>query len=187
MLSTIRSTGSGIAMNDNSFIKLYRSLLEWEWWDNKNVTRLFLTILLNVNWQDKKWHGITIEKGSMFTSLDHLSEKSGLSIQQTRTALNKLISTGEITSKPTSNGTLVTVENWGKYQFVPTEPTHDSTSRLTNDQQTDNKRTTNDQQQLKNNKNIKNLNNLKNDTTESIKVGEPYKDPVTGRIRFKVG
>ena len=164
---------------ENSFIKLYRSLLDWEWWDDKNVTRLFLTILLSVNWQTKKWHGMTIEKGSVFTSTEHLSKKSGLTMQQTRTALNKLKSTGEITIKSTNKGTLVTVENWGKYQFMPEEITNESTSNPTNNQQADNKQITNDQQQLKKEKNKKNINNIKN-------VGEPYRDS-TGRIRFNTG
>ena len=164
---------------ENSFIKLYRSLLDWEWWDDKNVTRLFLTILLSANWQTKKWHGTTIEKGSVFTSIEHLSKKSGLTMQQTRTALNKLKSTGEITIKSTNKGTLVTVENWGKYQFMPEEITSESTSNPTNNQQTDNKQITNDQQQLKKEKNKKNINNIKN-------VGEPYRDS-TGRIRFNTG
>ena len=164
---------------ENSFIKLYRSLLDWEWWDDKNVTRLFLTILLSANWQTKKWHGTTIEKGSVFTSIEHLSKKSGLTMQQTRTALNKLKSTGEITIKSTNKGTLVTVENWGKYQFMPEEITNESTSNPTNNQQTDNKQITNDQQQLKKEKNKKNINNIKN-------VGEPYRDS-TGRIRFNTG
>ena len=164
---------------ENSFIKLYRSLLDWEWWDDKNVTRLFLTILLSVNWQTKKWHGMTIEKGSVFTSTEHLSKKSGLTMQQTRTALNKLKSTGEITIKSTNKGTLVTVENWAKYQFMPEEVTNKSTSNPTNNQQTTNKQITNDQQQLKKEKNKKNINNIKN-------VGEPYRDS-TGRIRFNTG
>ena len=164
---------------ENSFIKLYRSLLDWEWWDDKNVTRLFLTILLSVNWQTKKWHGMTIEKGSVFTSIEHLSKKSGLTMQQTRTALNKLKSTGEITIKSTNKGTLVTVENWGKYQFMPEEITNESTNNPTNNQQTSNKQITNNQQQLKKEKNKKNINNVKN-------VGEPYRDS-TGRIRFNTG
>ena len=164
---------------ENSFIKLYRSLLDWEWWDDKNVTRLFLTILLSANWQTKKWHGMTIEKGSVFTSTEHLSKKSGLTMQQTRTALNKLKSTGEITIKSTNKGTLVSVENWGKYQFMPEEITNESTSNPTNNQQTDNKQITNNQQQLKKEKNKKNINNIKN-------VGEPYRDS-TGRIRFNTG
>lgn len=167
---------------ENSFIKLYRSLLDWEWWDDKNVTRLFLTILLSVNWQDKKWHGMTIEKGSMFTSTDRLGKKSGLTLQQTKTALNKLISTGEITTKPTNKGTLVKVENWGKYQFMPEEITNKITSKLNNEQQTTNKQINSDQPQLKKEKNKKNLNN----NNCSVEIGQQYIDPVTGRLRMRV-
>lgn len=165
---------------DNSFIKLYRSLLDWEWWDDQNVTRLFLTILLSVNWQEKQWHGLTITSGQMFTSIDHLAQKSGLSLQQTRTALKKLISTGEITNKSTNNGRLITVENWGKYQHCPEKVTNKTTDNLTIEQQTDNKQVTNDQQQLKKDKNNKNLNNDKNI------LGQQYIDPITGRKRMRV-
>ena len=122
---------------------------------------------------------MTIEKGSVFTSIEHLSKKSGLTMQQTRTALNKLKSTGEITIKSTNRGTLVTVENWGKYQFMSEEITNESTNNPTNNQQTSNKQITNNQQQLKKEKNKKNINNVKN-------VGEPYRDS-TGRIRFNTG
>ena len=173
-------------MDNNSFVKLYRSLLDWEWWDDKNVTRLFLTILLSVNWTDRNWHGMVIEKGSIFTSIDHLSKKSGLTNQQTKTAIKKLKSTGEITIKTTNKGTLVTVENWGKYQFVPEKVTNKITSDLTNEQQTTNKQVTNDQLQLKNIKNIKNVNNDKNDYPEGIQIGQRYVDPVTGRMRMRV-
>lgn len=168
---------------DNSFIKLYRSLLDWEWWDDKNVTRLFLTILLMVNWQDKNWHGITIKAGSTFTSVDHLAKKSGLTISQTRTALNKLKSTGEISSKTANNGQLVTVENWAKFQFVPENIANEISSDITNQSQTDIKRVSNEYQQLKKDNKYKNINNIKND---SIQVGQRYIDPITGRIRMRI-
>lgn len=172
-------------MSDNSYIKLFRSLLDWEWWDNKNVTRLFLTILLSVNWEDKSWHGMVIEHGTMFTSLNHLSKKSGLTLQQTRTALKKLISTGEITTTPTSKGTLVRVENWGKFQHIPEKVTSEITDERTDEQQTSNKQVTNDQQQLKNIKNIRNKESLSY-APENVKIGEQYCDPVTGRLRMRV-
>jgi len=129
-------------MDDHSYIKVFRSMLDWEWWDDKNVTRLFLTILLSVNWQEKKWHGITISKGSMFTSLESLSKKSGLTVQQTRTALTKLISTNNLTSQSTKNGRLITVENWEKFQGSTEEATNKPTNKRTAKQQTSNKRST---------------------------------------------
>ena len=53
----------------NGFIKIHRSLLEWEWWDDINTFRLFITILLLANWKDKRWHGKLIRRGSLWTSI----------------------------------------------------------------------------------------------------------------------
>ena len=123
----------------NGHIKLHRSVLDWEWWDDINTFRLFVTILLLANWKGKKWHGKTIRRGQLWTSIPTLSEKSGLTIQQTRTALNHLKSTGEITDKPTRDGRLITVVNYGKYQAVDEELTRKSTDKPTDDQQTANR------------------------------------------------
>ena len=100
----------------NGFIKIHRSLLEWEWWDDKNTFRLFMTILLLANWKDKRWHGKVIPRGSFWTSLESLSKKSGLTLKQTRTSLNKLIATGEVASKGANDGRLITVVKYDFYQ-----------------------------------------------------------------------
>lgn len=123
----------------NGYIKIHRSLLDWEWWDDINTFRLFMTILLMANWKSKKWHGKRIRRGQLWTSIESLSEKSGLTFQQTRTALDKLISTGEITSRATNEGRLITVVNYGVYQSEDAEATNGSTSKSTSKQQTSNK------------------------------------------------
>ena len=124
----------------NGHIKLHRSILDWEWWDDINTFRLFMTILLLANWKEKKWHGRTIKRGSLWTSLQTLSQRSGLTMQQTRTALSKLISTGEITSEVTNEGRLITVANYDFYQSVDEPVTNEITNDLTSKQQTSNKR-----------------------------------------------
>lgn len=123
----------------NGYIKIHRSLLDWEWWDDINTFRLFMTILLMANWKSKKWHGKRIRRGQLWTSIESLSEKSGLTFQQTRTALDKLISTGEITSRATNEGRLITVVNYGVYQSDDAGATNESTNKSTNKQQTYNK------------------------------------------------
>lgn len=122
----------------NGFIKIYRSMLDWEWWDDINTFRLFVTILMMANWKDKKWHGKKIKRGSFWTSLDTLSKRSGLSKMQVRTSLNKLESTHEITRKITRSGQLITVENYALYQDYDSNVTHDITHELTNEQHSDN-------------------------------------------------
>ena len=124
--------------NNNGYVKLHRKLFEWEWWDDINTFRLFVTILLMANWKPKKWRGRVIPRGSCWTSLRELSKKSGLTYQQTRTALDKLISTGEITDKVTHRGRLVTVVNYDVYQSDNENVTDKLTDKNADNQQTSN-------------------------------------------------
>lgn len=98
------------------YIALNRQILDWEWWGDINVTRLWITILMLANWQDKRWQGQTIKRGSFVTSYTSLSEISNLSVSQVRTALNKLKSTGEIQQIVTNKYQLIIVVNYDKYQ-----------------------------------------------------------------------
>lgn len=42
-------------MLKNGYIKLYRSLLDWEWYDDTVTKCLFLHLLLTVNAYDEDW------------------------------------------------------------------------------------------------------------------------------------
>ena len=99
-----------------AFIKLHRKMLDWEWFDNFNVFRLFMYCLLKANWKRTKWHGIEVEAGQFITSLSTLSDETGLTIQQVRTALSHLKSTGELTDYQQGKYRIITVNNWGSYQ-----------------------------------------------------------------------
>jgi len=71
------------------WIKLHRGLLEWEWYDEPNVFRLFLHCILKANHSDKSWRGSVIKRGEFVTSLQNLSSETKLSVQQVRTCLKK--------------------------------------------------------------------------------------------------
>ena len=116
------------------FIKVYRQFLEWEWYSDLNVRVLFFHCLLRANFKDQKFQGQIIKRGEFVTSIAHLSAETGLSQQQTRTALEKLEKTEEINKRTTSQYTVITVNNWDKYQ--------DDNKQITNEQQTNNKRIT---------------------------------------------
>ena len=124
----------------NGFVKIHRSILDWEWWDDINTFRLFMTILLLANWKEKRWHGKVIPRGSLWTSIDSLARKSGLTQRQTRTALEKLISTNEVTSEATNEGRLITVVNYGLYQDVVAEATNEMTNETAGKRQASDKR-----------------------------------------------
>jgi len=131
----------------NGWIKLHRSLLDWEWYDDVNVMRVFLHCVLKANHESKEWRGVTIERGQFYTSLDTLSKELGLSVQKIRTAISKLESTGEITSKQHARARMVTVINYDQHQADNKESTRN--------QQGSNKEVTTTKKN-KNNKNNKN-------------------------------
>lgn len=140
-------------MNNQGWIKIHRKLLDWEWWDEPTTLWLFIKCLIYANHIDNKWKGIEIKKGSFITSYGNLaSKKAHISVQQVRTSLNRLKSTGEITIKTTNKYTIVTVCHWNTYQSDNTQ----NNKQITNKQQTNNK-------QITTNNNDKNDNNNKNE------------------------
>ncbi|WP_027399078.1 hypothetical protein [Anaerovorax odorimutans] len=103
---------------EKGFIKVWRSLIKWEWYSDINTTRLFIHLLLTVNYETSKWQGNVIKRGERITTIANLSQETGLTQKQIRGSLDKLKKTGEITSKGTNKFTLITVENYSRYQDV---------------------------------------------------------------------
>jgi hypothetical protein len=120
--------------NQQGWIKLHRQILEWEWYSDNNCFRLFLHLLLKANHKEKRFKGIELKVGSIVTSRDLLARETGLTSQQIRTALTKLISTNEITSVTSSQGTIIQIVSYEKYQV--------STNEITNEQPTSNQQST---------------------------------------------
>ena len=145
----------------DGWIKLFRQFIKWEWYKDTNVKSLFIHLLLSANHKDKNWQGIIIKKGQLITSINSLSEETGLSVQNIRTALNKLKSTSEITIKTTNKYTLITIEKYTFYQCIGNdnniEDNKEFNKQLTNEQQTTNKQltTNNNEKNIKNDKNEK--------------------------------
>lgn len=99
-----------------AFIKLYRKMLEWEWYDDPNTCRVFIHCLLRANWKATKWHGIEIQPGQFITSLQNLADETCLSKHQVRVALDHLKMTGEVALTRHSKCSVITVNNWDVYQ-----------------------------------------------------------------------
>lgn len=118
-------------MIENGFIKLYRSLVSWEWYSDIITSRVFIHLLLTVNFEDIQWQGITIKRGERVYSFASLSDEIGITVQQLRSALKRLTITNEITSRSTTKYSVVTVKNYDRYQGA----THQSTNEQHSNQQ----------------------------------------------------
>ena len=119
---------------ENGFITLQRKIIKWEWYDDIPTCRLFIHLLLVANHEDREWHGITIKRGQKLTSYEKLAKETKLSVQNVRTAISHLKSTGEITCKTTHRYTLVTVEKYDDYQSEKKRKARKSTCQLTDNQ-----------------------------------------------------
>lgn len=98
------------------YVKLFRSITEWEWFTDPPTAHLFIYLLAKANRKPTRYKGVDIPAGGLTTSREALSKATGLSEQQVRTALKHLISTNEITKSATSKFTLLIVNNWDRYQ-----------------------------------------------------------------------
>ena len=103
------------------WIKIHRSLMSWEWWDDAVMVKAFLSILMMCGSDETRWHGQTLPAGSFVTSRAKLAGVLGLTEKQTRTVLSRLTETGEITTRTNNHCTIVIVNNWADYQLQKTD------------------------------------------------------------------
>ncbi len=129
---------------NKGFVKLPRTFLEWQWYDDINTCKLMLHLLLKANFKRKQWRGQEIHPNQLITSFEKLSIETGLSVSKIRTALKKLIDTKDVITTPHNKFTKIQITAPFFLDIQIDNPkTIDS---LTNDKQT---ATTNNDKELK--------------------------------------
>jgi len=103
-------------MSQDGWIKLHRSIFNWEWYTNPIVARVFIHILLNAKPEDSMVKMTLVKRGEYMASRRQLSIETGLSGQNVRTAIQKLQATNDITCGPVGLRTIYAVVNYDKYQ-----------------------------------------------------------------------
>ena len=122
------------------YIKLHRNIREWGWYDDPNTLALWIHLLVEANWKDGEWHGETVRRGQMITSVAKLAASTNLSIKQVRICLERLENGGEIVKEGANKWTKITVCKYEVYQC------EDESEGQTNGEQTANKGQTNGKQ-----------------------------------------
>jgi len=149
---------------NNGWIKLHRSLLDWEWYDDVNVKVVFLHCLFMANHKEQKYRGTIVKRGTFLTGRDLLAEQTSLTVRQVRTALNKLKSTNELTIKTSRQGTVIEVVNYDRFQ--------DATNKATNERPTSDQQATSN----KNDKKEKNDKNTYYTEAEGLVIPQAFLD-----------
>lgn len=103
---------------DNSWIKLPRIFMNWQWYQNTNMVHLYLYLLLNANIENKLYFGISIQRGECLVSLSTLSRDTGISRDSVKRYLKKLKDTKDISYKKLSKGRIIVLLDFDKFQPV---------------------------------------------------------------------
>jgi len=130
---------------NNGFIKLHRTIMDGDLATHNAIFALFVRLIIMANWRETKiyWSGkqIVLPPGSVVCGGEELAEKLQVSRRTLRRYLSYLTDTSRIAQLTNSQGTIVTILNYSKYQV---EGNLDSESlpnkRPINAQQTPNKR-----------------------------------------------
>ncbi len=103
-------------MASDGFIKIHRSMLEWEWIDDPSMVTVFLHCLLMANWKEGRYHGRVIPRGSFVTSYEHLAQQTGLARSTIYRCVHRLCETGELELNVERSFTLIKVRNYATFQ-----------------------------------------------------------------------
>lgn len=97
-------------------MKIYRKLLNWDWYTDIPVKVLYIHCILRANWRPQEWKGITIERGQFVTSLQNLSLETGLTLRQIRRALDVMVEGSIVARCKTAKSLVITVLNYDELQ-----------------------------------------------------------------------
>lgn len=128
-------------MENNGYIKIYRTITQWRWYKDANTFRLFLHLLMTANYKDMDFENTAIPRGSRVASYRTLAEELDLTPKMIRTSIGKLIETGEVARYTTPKYTVYQVMNYERYQT--------RTSQRANEGQAKGKPRANERQQEK--------------------------------------
>lgn len=97
------------------WIRLPRSIFDWDWFDKPEMLPLFLYLLNNAKEKDIKHDGIVEHRGQLLTSLGKLSTTIGAGKQVVRTCLSKLTNMQLIEVNAKRLYSIITICNYDNY------------------------------------------------------------------------
>ena len=121
-------------MADNSWIKLHRSLLKDTLWMSEcpaSYKVLWINLLLMASYKDSSVYERQVKRGQVWTSQRKLAKMCHISPKDMKKVLNMFVLDGKIAVSYYSQGVLITILNYSKFQVLPTGSTQGSSEGFT--------------------------------------------------------
>lgn len=119
------------------WVQISRKLLEWQWHDEPNMVVVWIFMLLSANYETKKWHGITIQRGQFVSTISAICTQTGLSARNVRTCIQRLVDDGSIIVESTNKTTIFTIISYDDYQTDSQSENDKKNSEINNIKSTD--------------------------------------------------
>ena len=97
----------------SGWLKIYRSIVDWEWFSEHDMTTFFIWCLCNANVDGRMWRGVYVKPGQLVVSRSTVCKELGISERRYRTIISRFAKSGEISVKPQGAFSIV---NWEIYQ-----------------------------------------------------------------------
>lgn len=102
--------------NTMGYIKLFRKIQDWDYFDDPNMVAVWVHLLVGANWEDGEWRGVKVPRGSLITSVPKLAVECGLTDKQVRLCIAKFEDEGQIVKERADKMSLITICNFDSYQ-----------------------------------------------------------------------
>jgi hypothetical protein len=79
-----------------SFIKLDRSILEWESFKDGRTLQVWIYLLCSARFKAATVNGISVRRGEVLASKGEIARSCGMTDRQARACIDRLIASGEI-------------------------------------------------------------------------------------------
>ncbi len=107
------------------FVKLSDDLISWAWINDPKTVYIYVHLLLGAAWCETDYRNVHLERGQIAISQRDFAEKCGVSRQELRTILDRLISTHKIAQTSTNKISIITLL---EYDCATQIPTHNATT-----------------------------------------------------------
>ena len=128
----------------SGWIKLSRNFLDFPFYSDRNAVRVYIHLKLSANYEAVQWQGFVLQPGQCVTTLQELSKDLRISVQQARSAIQKLKTAGMLTVSTTNRFSVFSVHDYCVSEILESK-NNMQTNRLTNKQITSKKQTENRQ------------------------------------------
>lgn len=94
------------------FVKISDDLINWAWISDPKTVYIYVRLLLGAAWTETDYQNVHLKRGQIAITQQDFAEKCGVTYQELRTILNRLISTQKITQSTTHKFSIITLTDY---------------------------------------------------------------------------